>query len=705
MGEDQQGPINPDRPLLRLPHVILHEGELHAAVEKLLEQPNFVIDVETTKERAQTNTLLWVGLGGPGRVYLIPVGHPKGRVIKPAHKAKTPACILYPADDPRSKTPLGKPSMRLVEHSVPATYALPPRQLPAHEVLEVIRPLLFSERGKIGHNVKYDLETIAKYYGEIPPGPYHDTILVTHVLDENLGDRGVDYSLKSLTVDHYRPKDPKTFYPNLGAMGIENFGLDEVAVYLAKDLRYCWLRWMRYYPSLVRRGLLPVYDFEMSVYPSLMEIERVGFPIAREALGRVRDELEGRIAEIEKRAWDIAGGQFHLSHTETKRWLMFGDAKYPAFEVTPEGMKTRRPLKSQRLRVLSRTQKENTPQITQAILEYYSDRGNELASLFLEWSMLEKLRGTFVEGIDKLLVPHDGDLPTIHTNFKQHGTTTGRLSATEPNLQQIPRGSTIRDLFVAGPDHALIVADYDQIELRCLAKEAHERTMTRIFNEGLDIHLEAASVAMEIPAEAVTDALRQVGKTLNFATGYGAGPERIAAVAGVSVRKGQQFLDRYYERFSGLEPWKRQVLRDARERRGPDSPPHVIIPPNGRLRRLPDLYNYIEEDRWKRLKAERQAVNAIIQGFASNITKLAMIQLHQDLQPYPARMVLQVHDEIIIRVLLSYVDEVVPVVVDAMSGITAAGKPILGNIPLVVTPKVGYSWGEAKGSRKPAVLL
>jgi DNA polymerase-1 len=343
--------------------------------------------------------------------------------------------------------------------------------------------------------------------------------------------------------------------------------------------------------------------------------------------------------------------------------------------------------------------------VTQTVLESYADRGNRMAQLFLEWSISEKLRGTFIEGLDNFLY-RDGDgLPTLHTGFKLHGTVTGRLSSAEPNLQQLPRESkgrtSIRSLFVAGSGHLLIVADYDQIELRCLAYAAEEPAMIQIFREGRDIHREATATAMRIDPTDVTSDLRQLGKTLNFATGYGAGAERIAATAKVTKKRGQQFLDRYYEEFSALEPWKASLLREARSRCDMSDPlrfpPYVDIPISHRRRRLPDLMPLLVDTKWAMLRAERQAVNAYVQGFAANITKMAMRQLHLELTEFPAQILAQVHDEIVVRVDETAVDGVMACVQRVMSGITDEhGRPILGEIPLVVSAACGPSWAEAK---------
>ena len=685
------------RPLLRVPHVLTTLDEVHAAVEKLLASPHFVIDIESREKikdapNPRTNEVTWVGLGCCGQTYLIPMGHPKGPVLKARHKEKTAACLLFPADDPRAFTKLGKPSMRMVEHTVEATYAKPIPQLYPSQVFEALEPLLFSDRGKIGHNVKYDLLSIAKYFaGRIPPGPYHDTILIRHCLSENLG----LYDLKTLVCTWFEIPlhKRKTFYPNLGGQGVDNFGIDEVARYLAKDVRYCWMMFQKWYPMLKRKGMQAVYDFEMSVYPVLMAIEDHGFPIDKSGLGEVREELETRIAEIEQQCYIMAGGEFPLSNSDTKRWVMFGEGDAVCDAATGA------PLRSQKLRVRSRTPENQLPQVTKAVLQVYANRGNHMAEWLLEWSALEKLRGTFVTGLDNMLVANGNGLQTIHTSFKQHGTVTGRFSSTKPNLQQMPRGSKIRKLFVAGTGHVLIVADYDQIELRCLAKEANERNMIDTFLRGVDIHKAAAASMYRIALESVDDNMRQTGKTANFGTAYGAGPERIAAVAGVPVKEGEKFLERYYAGFPGLLPWKARMIRAAKARGDraniASQPPYVVIPPIGRYRRLPELF---ELEDWKRWHAERQAINAIIQGMASYITKLAMLRLDQDLRDLPAQMVVQVHDELAVRVDERYVDDVLALVVEGMSDVRDQdGLPILGEIPLLVSANVGYSWSDAKG--------
>ena len=534
------------------------------------------------------------------------------------------------------------------------------------------------------HHLKFDLETIAKYLGgELPPGPYHDTLILQHIINENLKiERGLTYSLKDISIDWYRPADPKVWYPQIGKGGVDNYGLDEVARYLAKDLRYCWYLKERLWPRLIRLGLLPAYEFEMSMYPVLMDMEQAGFPINVEKHDEVGASLDKEIEAIAEECYSIAKDQFPLSNTGIKRWLLFGRGDKPA-GVTPR-------MVSQNLRPLSYTTKTHTPQLTQTVLDYYADRNNPLATLFRQYSEKEKLRGTFVKGLGKIVT---GTPPKMHTSFKQHGTVTGRLSCSY--LHQIPKGSTIRELFDAGPGYVLIVADYDQIELRCAGYESRDREMLSVFKRGEDVHRSAAAAMFRV--EEVTDEQRAVGKTQNFAVLYGAGPNKIAAVAHCSKEEAKKLIARYYDAFAGLEPWKRALLAEARSRYDDSTPPYVIIPISNRIRRLPDLLNYRRDEDHFRYKAERQAVNAVVQGFAANITKLAMRELHSQLQDYDASMILQVHDEIIIRVAERQADEVLDLTHRCMTGIkNGSGGPILGSIPLIVSGKVGYSWAAGK---------
>lgn len=665
-----------DSPVVRhraVPHLITTVEELRAAVDELLSHTHFVIDVETTFGNPHTNEVLWVGLGSRGCVHLIPINHPLGFVDVPEHYE-----MRLPPEEERKVLTSGALSKAKKRYRVPTTYTPRPEQLPPDVVFGELERLLFSDRHKIGQNTKFDLMSVSKYYGgRIPPGPYHDTIVVTHLLDENR----MTYGLKEVVMDWLDVPQVKrkTFYPNLGKSGVEVEPIDAVARYLAKDIRYTWLYWCNQFPRLAKQDLTAAYDLEMGLYGVLMNMERNGFPVDLARLKTVGAEMVEEIRGIEGEAWSIAGYQFELTNLNIKRDLLFKPKKQGGQGLAPR----------------SYTEKTHTAQLNKATLEYYAERGNRLAMLFLEWSALEKLRGTFIEGLGKHLI--NG---RIHTSFKQHGTVTGRLSAHEPNLQQIPArgdGAIIREMFVPLPGHILIDADYDQIELRCAAYLSGDVSMMDVFKQGQDIHRAAAAAMYTVPMDEVTKDQRQAGKGQNFLTLYGGGAPKLARTAGVDIPTAELFIKRYYQQFPHLAAWKEGIVEDAKKlgkRNDPFRyPAYASIPPFNRRRRLPDLLSINEYERYR---GERQAVNAVVQGFASCVMKLALIELDRALPAFGAQMLVTVHDEIVVMCAEERADEVQETVERIMGSVSLAGVPILGDVPLVASANRGYTWAEAK---------
>lgn len=657
-----------------VPHLITDLSELNAVVSDLLAQPNFVIDVETTFGNPHTNEVLWVGLGSRGSVYLIPVNHPLGYIDVPAHDEKR-----LPPEHERRVLANGELSKAKKKVHVPATYTPRLDQLSRGDVFAALEPLLFSDRGKIGQNTKFDLMSVAKYYGgRLPPGPYHDTIILTHLLDENR----MTYGLKDLVMDwlDVPQYQRKSFYPNLGRSGVELEPVDEVAHYLAKDVRYTWLYWSNQFPRIAKNGLSQAYELEMSLYGVLMQMECNGFPVDSSRLAEVGQKLSEDIRAIEHDVWSIAGYQFPLTNLDTKRDLLFNPKKQGG-----QGLKPR-----------SFTDKTNKAKLDKAALEYYAEKGNKLAQLFLDWSAMEKLRGTFIEGLGKHLIDE-----RIHTSFKQHSTVTGRLSASEPNLQQIPArgaGAFVREMFVAEPGNTLVVADYDQIELRCAAYLSDDVNMIDVFVQGQDIHRAAAAAMYTVPMNDVTKEQRQAGKGQNFLTLYGGGAAKLSRTAGVDMQTAEMFIKRYYQQFPHLNAWKQRLVQDAKSRGRRDDPfrypAYVDIPPFNRRRRLPDLYSPNEYDRYR---GERQAVNAVVQGFASYIMKMALIDLAQVMSDYGARMLVTVHDEIVLSCPVDKAEAAKDALVSVMGSVSLDGSPILGAVPLVASADTGPSWAQAKG--------
>ena len=260
----------------------------------------------------------------------------------------------------------------------------------------------------------------------------------------------------------------------------------------------------------------------------------------------------------------------------------------------------------------------------------------------------------------------------------------------------------IRQLFVPRPGHVFVVADYDQMELRVAGYLSGDPNMLEVFLAGDDIHAQAGALMYGVSRDDVTKAQRSVGKTQNFAVLYGAGEDKIAQVAGTSKRKALQLIDGYYQGFPQLEPWKHRVIAEAirlGDRADPTiRPPIVVIPPYGRKRRLPGLFAHPQVQRGMYNRAVRQAINSLVQGMASNITKMAMIEL-ADRLPSDSRMLAQVHDEILVECPIERRDEILELVPYVMASIRdpkTTGTPILGEIPLTVSANAGFSWAEAK---------
>jgi DNA polymerase-1 len=315
---------------------------------------------------------------------------------------------------------------------------------------------------------------------------------------------------------------------------------------------------------------------------------------------------------------------------------------------------------------------------------------------------LDKIKRTFV---DKFLESETLVKGRAHTSFKQHGTETGRLSSENPNLQQVPARSNIgkqfRRAFIPTPGYSFVVADYDQIELRCIAYLSGDRDMKSLFIENKDIHAEAASTMLGVDPESITEDQRAIGKTVNFLVGYGGGAKRLSAATGQPVDDCERFIKRYYERFRGLETWKAKIVEEAfavGHREDPlRHPPYAVIPPFARRRRVRSLFS---DDTYEVFSAHRQLVNAVVQGFAANIVKMAMIDVHERFLGRDTYILLSIHDELVLETKgdcdSDSVRETYLEVVETMESVSLNGKPILGDVPLRAAGGFGVDWVESK---------
>ena len=670
------------------PHLVTSERELAQAVKNLMAGDEFVVDVETDGRRPVENRVSWVGLAGPGQRYLIPIGHPNGTQLTEPEVVEEPdmSTVRPYKNNPAKFT---KPKMRKVHK--PATFTDPPEQLAPHIVWTLIEPLFFGDvldrkpMKVIGHNLKYDLMSLAKYFGKLPTGPYVDTLVLQHVMDETL----TSYSLKNLTCEWAlgkaakNPEVRKKFYPELGKGGIDNFSVQDVAKYLAKDISYTYWMYRRLWPKMLRDGLLDAFLLEMNLYPVLMEMELTGIHIDRQHLLTMQKQLHETIDATRGALYAEVGYEFKISSPTEKRKILF--------EPKSKG--------GQGLKPLTYTPKTNQPQVNSRFLEHYRDE-NKIVGYLAEYIELEKLRSTFV---DKFLEPGLLVGDRVHGSLNQHRAETGRLSSSDPNLQQIPARSEIgrefRKSFVPTPGYDMFVADYSQIELRAVAHLSGEKELSRVLIANEDLHTAAAAAAYNVSPEDVTPEQRAIGKTMNFLILYGGGAKRLAASANIDVQEAERLISRYFSRYPGLPKFKDKIVEEAWVY-GADygGIPTTFIPPYGRKRRVKELFS---DDKYEVWSAQRQLVNSVVQGFAANIMKMALINVDRQLRKRwtheEARLLLTVHDELIGEARDDIAEDVFEVVLEAMEDISYPdGSPILGNIPLVAEGGLGDNWVESK---------
>lgn len=648
-------------------HIVLTREHLAEVVDYFLKQEAFVFDIESMgpdRVVPTQNDVVWIALATEGMAVVIPFGHPNGNtLLRAATRRKNKLTGKF---DP-----------------IPPVFTPPPDQLRRGEVFAALEPLFFNEGiVKIAHNATFDLISVAKYYsGRIPTGPKHDTIVIQHLLNENLLSKG----LKDLTIKYYGVKYD---HENVGRdITLHPFG--KVAHYALMDARYTWLLWKRLLPLIEEHDLLQVFELELNdgntgVIDVISEMGKIGAPVDVETLESLRDDLSARLVDIEGRIYKAAGRKFNINSTPQKQEILYGSKDKGG----------------QGLRITKRTDK-GAPSTDADTLEQH--KGNALVDAMLDYAEINKLLGTYVLGYlgeegnpKKPCRIYDG---RIHADLVQYGTVTGRFSCREPNLQNIPRpgtdlGKKIRGLFIAPPGMKMVVADYGQIEMMLLAHFAGPGPLYNGIHNGMDPHSATAAALAGIDTEefmrmvAADDprakAARQVAKGINFAVVYGAGPDKVAAMAGITVKEAKKFLNIHQQQFPEIYRFKKKVIEVCKSRR----PPHVVTI-LGRKRRLPAIFS---GDQGTRGYAERQAVNSLIQGSAADIIKLAMIRLHDSL-PDDMNLILSVHDELVTLCPEEKAEECAALVHEAMLG---QGIQKLVNVPLTSDVKIVDRWSEAK---------
>jgi DNA polymerase-1 len=513
---------------------------------------------------------------------------------------------------------------------------------------------------KVGHDLKRSALALSKAGVQLR-GMAFDTMVASYVLDP--GRRGHDLTVLSMEAFSHRPV---TRSDVLGT-GRGKIELPEVPSERARD----WICESAdlagqladlFAERLVEAGLADLMaDLEMPLVPVLLRMELAGIAIDVELFREMRTKLKVELDLIQDEIYKLAGGDFNLNSTPQLRQILFEKLELPVLKKTKTG-----------------------PSTDASVLEELAAMGHEVPRLMMEYRELEKLRSTYVDALPQLVNPDTG---RIHTVFNQTVAATGRLSSSDPNLQNIPIrtaiGREIRRGFVADPGTLFLGVDYSQIELRVLAHFSGDEAFVTAFTKGIDVHRQTASVIFDVPIDEVSAGQRAQAKTVNFATLYGQGPFSLARQLGITREEAKQFIATYFERFIGVRNFLDAQIEMARES-------GYVETLMGRRRYVPELASR----NWSvRQFGERVAQNTPIQGTAADLMKKAMIDVQEalDRARSGARLLLQVHDELLLEVPMDEVDAVRDLVVARMEGALEL------NVPLVAEWGVGSDWYECKG--------
>ncbi|MDT8443247.1 MAG: DNA polymerase I [Desulfuromonadales bacterium] len=533
-----------------------------------------------------------------------------------------------------------------------------PEQLPLDSVLAAIRPLLTSaDHLKIGQNLKYDMLVLARAGIEVAE-PLYDTMLAAYLANSAAKSHGMD-SLAADLLD-YRTIS----YSEVAGSGKKQVCFDEVevekaTVYAAEDADITLRLYEKLQPMVIEQEQESLFnEVEMPLLPVLVNMEKAGIRIDPEFLGGLSAELEKKLGVLEKQIHEMAGGPFNIGSPK-----QLGDVLFERLGLS-KGKKTKTGWSTD-VEVLNKLADEH-----------------EIAAKILDYRSLAKLKGTYTDALPKLIHPATG---RIHTSFNQAVTATGRLSSSDPNLQNIPirteEGRRIREGFIPSDGCLLLSADYSQVELRILAHMADEPALKEAFARGEDIHRRTASEVLGLFPELISDEQRRAAKAINFGVIYGISAFGLARQLGIGRSEAQKFIDTYFERYPGIRTFMDSRITEAREKL-------YVTTMLGRRCAIPEINS---KNGAVRGYAERNAINYPVQGSAADIIKVAMVSITRRLaaEGLKARMLLQVHDELVFDVPWAELETVSLLVREEMQGAVKL------SVPLLVEIGSGRNWREA----------
>lgn len=537
---------------------------------------------------------------------------------------------------------------------------LAPNQLPLQKVLELLKPI-FEDPAiiKIGQNIKYDMKILSRYNIDI--FPIDDTMLLSYALNGGAHNHGMD-SLSSRYLDHSPISIKSLLGSGKSAITFDQLSIAEAVDYAAEDADITLRLWKLFKPLLHKSRVTKVYEIlERPLVSVLAEMEQNGIKVDRDTLSRMSNSFAQKMAGLEDEIFKAAGRSFNVGSPKQLGEILFDEMEIPGGKKGKTGAYA-----------------------TGAdVLEDLIVEGYDFPSKVLDWRQLSKLKSTYTDALQDHI---NVDTGRVHTSYSMAGTSTGRLSSTDPNLQNIPirteDGRRIREAFICDEGSVLLSLDYSQIELRILAQIADIDSLKEAFYQGQDIHALTASQMFDVPLDKMDPMIRRQAKAINFGIIYGISGYGLARNLRIPRKEAQAFIEKYFERFPGIKDYMESTVSFAKE--------------NGYVQTLFGRRIHTPEINTRGPQAgfsKRAAINAPIQGTAADIIRRAMIKMPGMIKQLPAKMLLQVHDELLFEVREEAVDETISIVKDVME--TASLPALEMSIPLTVDAGQGRNWAEA----------
>ncbi|MDT6939965.1 DNA polymerase I [Brucella pseudogrignonensis] len=536
-------------------------------------------------------------------------------------------------------------------------------QIPLDKALAALKSVLEDASVlKIAQNMKYDWLVMRRH--GINTVSFDDTMLLSYVLDAGIGGHGMD-PLSERWLGHTPIAYKEVTGSGKGAVTFDMVDLDRATAYAAEDADVTLRLWQVLKPRLAAEGLASVYErLERPLVDVLARMEERGVSVDRQVLSRLSGDLAQSAARFEDEIYELAGEKFNIGSPKQLGDILFGKMGLPGASKTKTGQWS----------------------TSAQVLEDLAAEGLPLPRKIVDWRQLTKLKSTYTDALPGYIHPQT---KRVHTSYAMASTSTGRLSSSEPNLQNIPvrtsEGRKIRTAFIAEPGNKLISADYSQIELRVLAHVADIPQLKQAFADGIDIHAMTASEMFGVPVEGMPSEVRRRAKAINFGIIYGISAFGLANQLSIPREEAGQYIRTYFERFPGIKDYMEATKAFARE--------HGYVETIfGRRAHYPDIK---ASNPQVRAFNERAAINAPIQGSAADVIRRAMIRMEKALadEKLAARMLLQVHDELIFEVPENEVEKTIPVVRHVMEN--AAMPAVSLSVPLQVDARAAHNWDEA----------